>query len=463
MNRYYSTNRKVSLSARFAFGVGDLAFNLIWQGTALFLLYFYTDVLGIAPALAGAIYLTAMVWDAITDPIVATLADRTNTKHGKYRPWIFFGALPLAISYPLAFSSSPASDTIAPAVWALATHLLLRTTYTIVGVPFSSLQARLTDGADERTVLAGFRMFGAASGGLAVVFVTPILVGAFGPDREAEAYFSAAAIAGGVAFAALLYCVFSMREPVTQTASTENNGSILADLKSIPAMFVSNPPLMRVFGIIIAASICLAMFSKNILYFFKYNLERPDLTLWALITPALCLFLMVPFWIQVAKRTSKQAALVTGSIIALLGYTLFFFVPEQPIFILSSIIVLGIGGSALPVIFWSMLPDTVEYGELATGIRSEAKTFGFATFAQKAAVGVNALLLGLLLGWVGFEANTDQSDQTLFAIKAIMSGVPAIGIVIVLLLLWGYEIDRETHENTLRQLQIRKGKPEQPP
>lgn len=448
---------RVDLPARFGFGVGDLAFNLIWQGTALFLLYFYTDVLGIAPAIAGAIYLAAMVWDAVTDPVVATLADRTQTRFGKYRPWIFLGALPLAVSYPLAFTGTPAPELISPALWALLTHILLRTTYTIVGVPFSSLQARLTDDANERTILAGFRMFGAALGGLTVVFVTPVLVSTFGEAREAEAYFAAASIAGVISFLALMFCVAAMKEPSHAPAAEETGTSILSDLRSIGPMFLNNPPLVRVFGIIIAASVCLAMFSKNVLYFFKYNLERPDLTLWALVTPAMCLFVMVPFWVMYARRTSKRSALLAGSGVAFLGYLLFFFVPAQPIFIMSVIVLLGIGGSALPVMFWSMLPDTVEYGQAATGQRAEAKTFGFATFAQKAAVGINALLLGTLLGWVGFEANTAQSPETLLAIKAIMSGVPAFGIVVIVALLWGYDLDRQAHDALRRQLRSKTG------
>ncbi|MDJ0922450.1 MAG: MFS transporter, partial [Henriciella sp.] len=214
-----------------------------------------------------------------------------------------------------------------------------------------------------------------------------------------------------------------------------------------------NPPLMRIFGIIIVASICLAMFNKNILYFFKYNLERPDLRLWALITPALCLFFMVPVWVMVAGRSSKRTALLVGGGISLIGYIAFFLVPETPAYVMTAILLIGIGVSALSVMFWSMLPDTVEYGEVHTGVRAEAKTFGFATFAQKAAVGVNALLLGALLDGMGFEANVEQSSDVLLAIKAIMVGVPALGVLAIFGLLWGYQIDHRAHARLRHQLQ----------
>lgn len=446
-----SPSSQVPLPVRVGFGVGDFGFLLVWQGTALFLMYFYTDVLGISPAVAGSIYLVAMVWDAVTDPIIAALADRTHTRLGKYRPWLLFGALPFAVSYPLAFSAPPAFWPVGLAAWALVTHIALRTAYTVVSMPFNSLQARLTSDAQERAVLAGFRMVGAASGGLAVVFITPVLVSSFGDGREAEAYFTAACIAGAIAFAAIIYCFFAMREP-------EGHGGLLSttfltDLKSIGPMLFKNPPLMRVFAIIIIASICMGMFGKNMLYHFKYELERPDLTVIGLVLPALFLIMAVPFWVWLAGRTSKRQTLTIGVWIALAGYLAFFFNTSQSVAItLAAIALTGLGAAALAVMFWAMLPDTVEYGEAMTGVRSEAKTFGFATFAQKAAVGINAVLLGALLSIVGFEANAEQSQATLLGMKAIMALVPALGAVAILLILRGYTLDREAHAALLQKI-----------
>jgi GPH family glycoside/pentoside/hexuronide:cation symporter len=445
-----STGFKVPIKSKIGFGVGDFALNLVWQGTALFLLYFYTDILGISPGIAGLIYLTAMIWDAVTDPIAATIADRTWTRLGKYRPYIVFGALPFALSYPLAFTASPLGI-IPVELWALFTHLLLRTTYTIVGVPFSSLQARLTDDAQERTVLAGFRMVGAASGGLTVVLVTPLFMRLFSEEDQALAFLSASTIAGVVIFLALLYCGLVMREPVT--GKSEQSATLSQDIKSIGPMFLSNPPLIRLFAIIITSSICLGMFGKNIIYFFKYHLERPDLTVWALVTPAILLLLCVPFWVWLAGKRSKRDALILGGCIAGVGYVLFFLLAEFSLFwAFFSISVVGIGGSALPVMFWSMLPDTVEYGQAQTGRRAEAKIFGFATFAQKAAIGINALVLGLMLDFVGFVPNVAQSPYALLGIKATMTIVPAIGSAIIIMLALGYRLNQFEHAKLLKKI-----------
>ncbi|NVE94361.1 MFS transporter [Altererythrobacter lutimaris] len=441
-----SVSDKVSMSSRLAFGVGDFGFVMVWQGTTLFLMYFYTDVAGISPFVAGSIYLAAMVWDAVTDPMFATLAERTRTRWGRYRPWIVCGAIPFGVAYPLAFSTTPTSA-IAPWVWALATHIFLRTMYTVVSMPFNSMQARLTHDADERTVLAGFRMVGAASGGMAIAFVTPFVVGIYAASNEATGYLVAAAISGSMAALGLIYCGTAMREPERDDVAASKTG-FFEDLAKMFRLFVVNPPLIRVFGIIVVGSICLGMFGKNVLYYFKYDIEQPELALPALLLPAALLIVVTPFWVWLSKRTSKRVALERGLWIAILGYLLFFLNFEGNIMIaFLAIGLIGIGGGAVPVMFWAMLPDTIEFGEAATGVRAEARTFGFATFAQKAAVGINALLLGGLLGWIGFEANTVQSDQTLTALRGVMALVPAAGAIAMLAILRGYKLDQQMHRN----------------
>ena len=445
---------RVPLGTRIGFGIGDFGFLVVWQGTTLFLMYFYTDVIGIEPVLAGTIYLVAMVWDAVTDPVIAALAERTRTRWGRYRPWIALGAVPFGVSFALAFST-PGDLPVAPWVWALGTHLLLRTAYTVVSMPFNSMQARLTSDADERSVLAGFRMVGAASGGLAIVVLMPLVVQSFAAQGEAYGYLVAASLAGALAVAGLLYCAAAMREPGAGSEAAPEQ-SLWADIAAIPGLFRSNGPLIRVFGVIVIGSICLGMFGKNVLYHFKYDVGREDLTTFALVLPAVLLVVSTPLWVWLSKRRSKRYALNAGLLIALTGYVLFFLNPSQ--FLpgaFAAIALIGLGGASLPVMFWAMLPDTIEYGEYRSGVRAESRTFGFATFAQKAAVGINALLLGALLSWAGFEANAAQTPATLVAMKAIMALVPAAGSIAILAILRGYRLDRQTHENIVNVLRER--------
>jgi GPH family glycoside/pentoside/hexuronide:cation symporter len=436
---------KLPLTAKVGFGLGDYGFNLVWSGTGLFLMYVYTDVFGVSPIVAGSVYALALLWDAVTDPIMGVVADRTRTRWGRYRPWLALGAVPLAISYALAFWN-PGFTGLALVVWIAFTHCLLRTCYTVAGVPFSALQARLTNDANERTTLAGFRMVGAACGALTVALVTPLIVGIVGKGDEARGYLMAAMAAGILAILIFAYVVAVMREP-PETETSADRAPLGSDLGAFFSQFRNNLPLVQVFTIIIAVGVAVTMFSKNILYYFKYVLERPDAATLALVMPALVMLIMVPIWVLVAKALSKRTAWMIGSAIAATGFLAFYLNPVREVPIVMAIIFfIALGTSGFGVLFWSMLPDTVEWGEAHGGVRHEAKVFGFAAFAQKAALGINALALGLLLDGVGYVANQDQTPQALAGITTIMSLVPFVGILVSVAVLWSYPIDARRHE-----------------
>jgi glycoside/pentoside/hexuronide:cation symporter, GPH family len=377
--------------------------------------------------------------------VMGVIADRTRTRWGRYRPWVAIGAVPLAVSYALAFWN-PGFTGTALVIWIAFTHCFLRTAYTIAGIPFTSLQARLTDDANERATLAGFRMIGAASGALTVALLTPLVVGMVGKQNEARGYLLAAMAAGILAIFIFAYVVAVMREP-PETEDAQKPEALVSDLGSFFDQFRSNTPLVQVFAIIIMMGIALTMFSKNLLYYFKYVLEKPEAVTLALVMPALVMLFMVPVWVMIAKKTSKRTAWMIGSAIAASGYLAFYLNPVKEVPVVMAIIFfIALGTSGFGVLFWSMLPDTVEWGQAKNGIRHEGKVFGFASFAQKAALGVNALALGLLLDGVGYVANQDQTPQTLAGITMIMSLVPFGGILISVAALWTYPIDARRHE-----------------
>jgi glycoside/pentoside/hexuronide:cation symporter, GPH family len=447
-----SPTAPLPFTAKQAFGFGDFGFNLVFTGTGLFLMYVYTDVFGVSPGVAGAIYALALLWDAVTDPVMGVIADRTRTRWGRYRPWVAIGAVPLGLSYVLAYWN-PGFTGVALIAWIAFTHCFLRTCYTIAGIPFSSLQARLTNDANERATLAGFRMMGAASGGLAVAVLTPLLVAQAGQGDEARGYVLAAMAAATLTIVILGYVVAATREPPEPDEVQSAAQPLTSDLRSFFAQCASNGPLVRILIVIVAVGVAVTMFSKNILYYFKYVLLAPEAAGLALVTPALMMLLMVPVWVAVAKRLSKRTAWMIGASIAAAGYLAFYLNPVPSVSVVMAIIVLiGLGTSSFGVLFWSMLPDTVEWGQAQQGIRHEAKIFGFAAFAQKAALGLNALFLGLLLEAVGYTANQDQSAQALAGITAIMSLLPLLGVLISVAALWRYPIDTRRHAELRAQI-----------
>jgi glycoside/pentoside/hexuronide:cation symporter, GPH family len=447
--------KPLPLTTRLAFTLGDFAFNLVFTGTSLFLMYVYTDVFGVSPAVAGAIYALALLWDAVTDPVMGVIADRTRTRWGRYRPWVAIGAVPFAASYVLAYWN-PGFTGLALVAWIAFTHCFLRTCYTVAGIPFSSLQARLTSDANERATLAGFRMMGAASGGLCVAFITPLLVASSGFDREAHGYVLAAALTAVIAIVILTYVVIVLKEP-EQEEPEEAPQQLLGDLGDFFRQFAVNGPLVRVFIVITAIGVAVYMFSKNILYYFKYVLEAPESATLALVTPALMMLLMVPVWVLIAQRISKRRTWMIGASLAAIGFLAFYLNPVRDVgVVMAIIVVIALGTSSFGVLFWSMLPDTVEWGEAHQGVRHEAKVFGFAAFAQKAALGINALLLGLLLEGVGYVANQEQSETTIAGITTIMSLIPLLGLAVSVAALWNYPIDAQCHQALRDKIAARK-------
>lgn len=445
-----SSAERLSVWRKAGYASGDLGLNVYWQGISLFLFFFYTDVMGIPVWWAGFTIFVASVWDGVTDPVMGAIADRTRTRRGRYRPYLLFGAPVLAVGFVAAFLAPPGLGGGALIVYALITHLLLRTLYTVLAIPYAALSARMTPDSSERGALAGWRMQAAALGGLTTAFATPAIVRlmsqiAGGDPRLGWAL--AAVTMATTATAILWLCFATTSEPADGEAAPAGRGPGLHDILAAAAMLRRNGPLLRVFVAIIMASLCLAMMSKTLLYWFKYAVGNEAAAGPALAVTPLVLLFMAPVWVAVARATSKRVAFLSGCAIACVGYLSFFLLPMQaPLAIYAMLAAIAIGASAFAVMFWAMLPDTVEYDEWVSGDRQEARVFGFATFAQKAALGLNALLLGVLLDLIGFIPNVEQSEATLVGLKAIMSLIPALGAAATLLALWGYPIDQRFHD-----------------
>ena len=203
---------KLNLKTRLGYGIGDIAICLYWSGVGLYLLYFYTDVVGISPSLAGLIYGIGMLWDAVTDPFMGYIAERTRTKWGVYRPYLLFGNVPLALSFVLLFWVPPFEGAMLFS-FLLFTNLLHRTCFTIVSVPFSSLTPRITSDSQERTNLTGFRMLGAQTGtNLMALLAFPIIFWVGGED-ESSGFLVLGAIAGLTALAIHAVTFMTVKEP----------------------------------------------------------------------------------------------------------------------------------------------------------------------------------------------------------------------------------------------------------
>ncbi len=445
MNSETLTNR-----VRAGYGIGDYAICLYWSGIGLYLLYFYTDVVGISPILAGWIYALGIGWDAITDPFMGYLAERTKTKMGSYRPFIYYGSIPLALSFVLLFWVPPFEGTVL-FLFLILVNLIHRSCFTIVSVPYSSLTARITNDSNERTKLTTARMISASFGTLSMSALAFPLIAYFGGADEAFGFLWLAIISGLVAISLLSVTVYSVREKVDEIVTSN-----LPNFVSITKTVVTNYPFWIVFGCILILGSTGVMFNKNLIYFVKYGLELHEYQGLILGVSSGASFLSLPFWAYLALKIGKRETWLISMTIAFIGLLLFFYYPIASLNeLLILLALIGVGNGAGGVLFWSMLPDTVEYGEWKSGIRTESSLYGFMTFAQKSSIAVAALILGFLLSGIGFEPNQIQSEETISGMKFMMSWIPICGIIISLVLMYFYPISTKFHGELLQRIKER--------
>ena len=439
---------KLNLKTRLGYGIGDIAICLYWSGVGLYLLYFYTDVVGISPSLAGLIYGIGMFWDAITDPFMGYVAERTRTKWGVYRPYLLFGNVPLALSFVLLFWVPPFEGTTL-FFFLLFANLLHRTCFTLVSVPFSSLTPRITSDSQERTNLTGFRMMGAQTGtNLMALLAFPIIFWV-GGENENLGFVVLASLAGLTAMAIHTITFVTVKEPENDQGIERVGGSLSEAASAIG----KNGPFWLVFSATLIVGITTIFFGNNLIYYTKYALDLHEYQGIILFTSGIVAFLSIPIWWAISNKLGKKITWLISSSITLTALMVFYI---YPITLLNELLVLvafiGFGSGAGGILFWSMLPDTIEYGEVHTGVRSESSLYGFMTFAQKGSIAFAIIILGVVLDAIGFQANEIQSKNTIDDMKAIMTLIPSIGVAISLIIIYFYPIDAKMHKELLEQL-----------
>ena len=440
---------KLSLKTRVGYGIGDIAICLYWSGVGLYLLYFYTDVVGISPSLAGLIYGIGMFWDAITDPFMGYVAERTRTRWGVYRPYLLFGNIPLALSFVLLFWVPPFEGTIL-FFFLLFANILHRTCFTLVSVPFSSLTPRITSDSQERTNLTGFRMMGAQTGtNLMALVAFPIIFWVGGED-ESMGFVVLALVAGLSALLIHTITFLTVKEPSNDHGIERVGGS----LKEAARAIGKNMPFWLVFSATLIVGITTIFFGNNLIYYTKYALNLHEHQSTILFTSGIVAFLSIPFWWFISNKIGKKFTWLLSSTLTLLAFIIFYFYQINSLNeLLFLVAFIGFGSGAGGILFWSMLPDTIEYGEVLTGVRSESSLYGFMTFAQKGSIAFAVITLGIVLDTIGFKANEVQAENTLTDMKLIMTLIPSLGIASSLVIIYFYPIDVTMHKNLLKKLQ----------
>jgi GPH family glycoside/pentoside/hexuronide:cation symporter len=440
------------------YGIGDFGFNFYWYSLQLFLFFYYTDVMGLRSDVAGAIMLVCLTWDGVADVAIGVLANRTRTRWGKYRPYLLFGSLPLAASFGLMFLPIGVDGT-ALIAYALVTQILFRTMYALVNIPYSALMATMTRDSMQRNRLAGVRMLCAFLGTAVVSYFTPQLVTYFtgSSSSRATAYFSATAVLAVIATVFTLMTFAATREEPEITQSTKPPPPV----REMLSMLAKNVPFLQIIAGIGFFSFANILVTSGLVYYVKYYLGQTETIAGeAAALMQITITVMILPWTFAVRYIGKRWAWLAGLAIAFAGLVGLYLSPSREISVLYGfLIVYAIGSASIGINFWSIIPDTVEYGEWRTGVRAEAFVFGFVILIQKIAFGVTSAFLGAYLSWVGYVANQPQSPDTIAGLKLMITLVAAGGLIASAVAMYFYRLDAPTHGRLVREIAARKLSP----
>ena len=294
-----TNSEKLTVKEKVGYSLGDTASNLFFQTIMLFLTYFYTDVFGLPAAAIGTLFLVTRLWDAVNDPIMGTIADHTNTRWGKFRPYILFMSLPFCVMGVLAFTT-PNFDVSGKLIYAFITYNLLMMTYTAVNVPYSALMGVITPNSMERTELSSYRFVAAFVGGFIVQASMMYLVKYFGNGNEATGWQWAMACLSGLALVLFLITFTTTKERVYPPKGQKSN--IKVDLKDL---FTSKPWLL-IAGATVFQLIFIVIRSSMIMYYFKYFVKEQSLTLFGNI-------------INLSFEVFSSTFMLSGTVVTILG------------------------------------------------------------------------------------------------------------------------------------------------
>ncbi len=437
--------KKLSLGTKLGFGVGDLGGNLFFTAMGFWSLNYLTDTAGIAAAAAGLAIMIGKIWDAVTDPMMGFISDRTRTRWGRRRPYLLFGAIPLFLSMWYFFSAPTFNSNIGGVIWAALALCLLNTAYTVVNIPYGALTPELTKDYKERTSLNGFRFSFAVIGTILGAAIVLPIVNLAGGDKHLG--FSIVGLAFGLVMAVtILITFFSVREPDHSRTPVPTEGFFATFL----AVF-KDKTYVRLL-LVYACNLTGITFVQTILvYYFKYLYRNEGMTTMAMIALLVTAMVFVPISVAIAKKIGKkrtyQLALgilaVSCMTIFALGHILGMY------FTIGVMVFAGIGVGLGYVPPFAMLPDVVEVDAVATGKRKEGAYYGMWTFTSKIGVALAPALTVLFLGLSGFMADREQSQATLTAIRLIIGPIPSVIFVIGIILVNKYKLDEKTYNQII--------------
>jgi len=442
---------KISLKEKLAYGIGPFGQNFIYNLMASFLLFFYTDVFGITAAAAGTLLLVARVWDAVNDPMMGMIADRTKSKWGKFRPYLLFTPL-LFLPFAVATFTVPSfTKYSSKLVWAYVTYIGFGMLYTASDVPFWALSSVITTDSVERNSLVAYPRFFATVAVAIATVVTQPLIKILGNGDQAKGFQLTALIYSILTIICFLICFFYVKERVP--SNTKIKTTFSGSLKAL----TKNKPLMLVFISGFFLGIATTSKLSALLYLAKYNLNNEGL--YTLIAGLNIPFILIGILLvsPLSKKIGKIKTYILFNAIFAVGSYLFYFTGWNNLTVLLIFNCFSsIGMSAPLVIQTSMIADTIEYSEYNIGSRNEGIIFSTQTFMAKITSALSTILIAAMLTAFNYKANQVQTMQTLQGIQTMTALIPAIATTLTIIPMLFYKLDEKEHERLVGLIEKQK-------
>ncbi|HAN79421.1 MAG TPA: MFS transporter [Bacteroidales bacterium] len=458
---------KLSLKEKIGYGFGDAASSMFWKLFSMYLMFFYTDIFGISAVVVGTMFLITRIWDAAFDPFVGILCDRTETKWGKFRPYLLWMMVPFGLIGIITFST-PEVGPVGKIVYAYITYSLMMMIYSMINVPYASLMGVMSADGKERTTLATYRFIFAFGGSLLVLAAAEPLVDVFskigGGEPNLKTGWQMAAVVFAVVAVIFFWFTFSWTreriKPVTEKTSLKN------DLNDLWV----NRPWFILLGAGIASIFFNSIRDGAAIYYFKYYVQTQEAfsvnTLNLTITLSSMYFVLgqaanivgVLLAKPVSDRIGKKGTFLMAMLTATIFSIFFYFIDRSNvtlIFAMQFLISIS-AGITFPLI-WSMYADAADYSEWKTKRRATGLIFSASSMSQKFGWTIGGALAGWLLGYYGFQANVVQTETAQNGIRMMLSIYPAIGTLLGVGFMLIYPLNEKMMEKISNELAVWRG------
>ncbi len=456
----------VKFYEKIGYGFGDMASSMFWKLFGAYLMVFYTDVFGISAAIVGTMFLVTRIWDAFVDPVVGVVADRTESKWGKFRPFLLWLAVPFGIIGILTFTT-PDLEPTAKIVYAFVTYSLMMVVYSAINVPYASLLGVMSPDPKDRNVLSTFRMAFAYLGSFAALFFFMKVVEYFGGasdspiETQQTAWTKAVSCFAIVCVFLFLGCFLLTRERIRPIKTEEN--SVSDDLKDL----VKNRPWWILLGAGVAALVFNSIRDGATVYYFKYFIEESDANKVGIFGSTFALsalylglgqlaniigvVLAAPVSNVIGKKNTYLGAMALATVLSVIFY---WFDKDQLTLIFVFQILISICAGAIFPLLWSMYADCADYSELTTGNRATGLIFSSSSMSQKFGWAIGSAVTGWLLAAFGFQPNMAQSPETIDGIKMCLSLLPAVGTILSVAFIAAYPLSEKKVAEIATKLEI---------